>query len=814
MAVTPSFELNRYSKLKERLKNTIQDISFLKKCQSEEVFPKFISVKFPRRSSARIRKIELKSKKLWLKSEIKTKYALLSNLNILCYNLHLKITKTLNVYADVLMRRTQSLRYGYVGTDNVGSAWCVFNNILECEIDANVRDKKIRQHKKLSWLLHRKYTVEQKPNVVFLEDFIVNESKEVFDQDELNLLNRGLKFAPPAANPPFRDICCGIEASMKTAYDIPYQAKDKFRADIDKILRPIHLDDKRKHMRQDYTKTLTKLSEKDVFYEKSDKGNKVVVLDKEEYHRRVQKMLSEGPYMRIQESQKNTLKNLNDELSRTLSKYCPTFNLLPSSLKFTNPRLATIYGLPKIHKSGEARKNLRPISSSVNYPTERVAKFLVSEFSKLPKPNRRAVKNCFEFAREMNEFQLEEGEVMVSFDVSALFPSVPVDETIELLKNWLERSGVTREKIEAYIEWTKICVKKAFFTYENQVYTQTEGLKMGSSLSPFLAEIFMSKLEEDMSKSSFFPRRWFRYVDDVFCVIKKTHLRRFLMELNAYHPCIKFTYEEEIEGKISFLDVLVIRNSQNKLEFDVYRKETNTMRFITSDSHHSEDHKMAAFNSMIHRLMTLPLSPERYKKEEDYIYEVARVNGYERQTISKLIRKKSQRTQRRQLTTLSEQREKLTKFVTIPFHPRTNNRIKNACRSNGFNLVNKSARKLGDILGNPKDKLRKEDRSGIYRINCGNCDKFYIGQTSRTIETRFKEHLTSFKNRRFEKSAIAQHMSFNKHDVRKENLELLEQVTDRRKLDFLETAHINAANPDLLLNREGGPCNSVLLRYV
>ena len=57
-------------------------------------------------------------------------------------------------------------------------------------------------------------------------------------------------------------------------------------------------------------------------------------------------------------------------------------------------------------------------------------------------------------------------------------------------------------------------------------------------------------------------------------------------------------------------------------------------------------------------------------------------------------------------------------------------------------------------------------------------------------------------------------MFYNKHDITIRNLKLLENVRDHRGLDFLETAHINSTDPDLLLNREGGPCNSVLLRYV
>lgn len=48
-------------------------------------------------------------------------------------------------------------------------------------------------------------------------------------------------------------------------------------------------------------------------------------------------------------------------------------------------------------------------------------------------------------------------------------------------------------------------------------------------------------------------------------------------------------------------------------------------------------------------------------------------------------------------------------------------------------------------------------RSGIYEIACKNCDKVYIGQIKRSIETRYKEHVAHF---RFvgESSTVAQHL--------------------------------------------------------
>ena len=78
---------------------------------------------------------------------------------------------------------------------------------------------------------------------------------------------------------------------------------------------------------------------------------------------------------------------------------------------------------------------------------------------------------------------------------------------------------------------------------------------------------------------------WKRYVDDTvddtISIIKETSIAYVLTSiahvltvLNNFHKNIKFTYEMEENGKIAFLDVLIIRNN-NTLKTTLYRKKTH-----------------------------------------------------------------------------------------------------------------------------------------------------------------------------------------------------------------------------------------------
>ncbi|KAJ8955033.1 hypothetical protein NQ318_000465 [Aromia moschata] len=167
--------------------------------------------------------------------------------------------------------------------------------------------------------------------------------------------------------------------------------------------------------------------------------------------------------------------------------------------------------------------------------------------------------------------------------------------------------------------------------YNGEYFQQHEGTAIFDSLSPFIANHFMSKFETEVKdKFDYFPRIWFRYVDDIFAVFdtKASSLDNLVPKLNNHFPTIKFTYEMEHNEQLPFLDVLDIRNSENKFEFDVYRKETATLRYIPNDSHHPFQHKMESFNFLIHRLLNFLLSKERLEQEKQIIKNIAKNNGY------------------------------------------------------------------------------------------------------------------------------------------------------------------------------------------
>lgn len=483
---------------------------------------------------------------------------------------------------------------------------------------------------------------------------------------------------------------------------------------------------------------------------------------------------------------------------------------LKRKLTVSNPTIPKLYCLPKIHKNGNG---MRPIISCINSPTYLLSKWLVNKIQKFEPFPSFSVKNRYEFIDKIKDAVLEEDEYFVSFDVTSLYPNVPIPETMDIIKRWLESmNNISKEVIEEYIILINICMNQNTFQFKDLFYTQTSGTSMGNPLSCLVANIFMSNFEINAKRiMTYFPRVWIRYVDDVFAVFnEKENLDSFVNSLNAFHNTIKFTYEVENDNKLPFLDTLVIKKDK-KIEFDIYRKPTHTNRYITNDSFHPPEQKRAAFHGMIYRLLNTPLSKENYQKELDYIKQTAVFNGYSSKLIENMLKKATKKRNKKLKTTLQPIAKENQEFISIT-HSKFSKNIKKTFKINSNKTITfKTKNKLYQQLGNPKSKTINLEKSGIYEIKCDCCDKAYVGQTKRNIKQRFKEHLSHIKYNRPEKSAIASHCLEENHTISKSNTKLLKGISDRKYLNAWETYFINLKQ-DKLVNNEDGPIqNSRLL---
>ena len=94
----------------------------------------------------------------------------------------------------------------------------------------------------------------------------------------------------------------------------------------------------------------------------------------------------------------------------------------------------------------------------------------------------------------------------------------------------------------------------------------------------------------------------------------------------------------------------------------------------------------------------------------------------------------------------------------IPYAQGICESIKNICEKHGVAVHFKGGHTLKNILVSAKDKdTMAKKNSVIYSYSCGriDCEEEYIGESGRTFDERFKEHLKSHLQFMHIKTAVA-----------------------------------------------------------
>ena len=97
---------------------------------------------------------------------------------------------------------------------------------------------------------------------------------------------------------------------------------------------------------------------------------------------------------------------------------------------------------------------------------------------------------------------------------------------------------------------------------------QIDGCTMGGPVSVALANIFMTKMENEIVSVAS-PCFYKRYVDDIYVRRPKDVQDNLFEELNNYHHNIKFTIEE---NPAKFLDTEILNGENGNIQTRVYQK--------------------------------------------------------------------------------------------------------------------------------------------------------------------------------------------------------------------------------------------------
>ena len=432
------------------------------------------------------------------------------------------------------------------------------------------------------------------------------------------------------------------------------------------------------------------------------------------------------------------------------------------------------------------------------------------------------ISDSFSFAHEVRSFDAPpEDSFMCSFDIKSLFTNVPLNETISICADYLYSDAVptvpsfSRDHFVSLMHWATSSVE---FSFNGIMYQQHDGIAMGSPLGPILANIFVGFYEEKLFHEVFKPLIYFRYVDDTFALFNtRVDYHSFLGRLNALHPALTFTHEEEIGGKLPFLDVLVERGPSAFLT-SIYRKPTFSGLYTHWDSFCPNKRKINLIKTLVDRAMKI-CSDSELESEVSQLKQIFVKNGYPEQLVDKVISNKLSSSSRLPdigpkrcpvylrlpwLGSVSLRFDKQVSSAVSKCFFAAETRVIFTTRS-AFPSVNK------DLL--PTLKLSNI----IYHFTC-QCDADYVGRTSQRLADRIRQHVppsfllslctnASQQDRRGTNtsSAIAEHL-FNSPECASTFtpglFSILAKARNTLHLHVLEALYIKKLRPSLCKQRD------------
>jgi hypothetical protein len=326
---------------------------------------------------------------------------------------------------------------------------------------------------------------------------------------------------------------------------------------------------------------------------------------------------------------------------------------------------------------------------------------------------------------------------------------------MEIVKNRLENEDALKcyNKQEGFklssddvVELLRFILTTTYFTFRSKIYRQLFGTAMGSPVSPIAANIYMEHLEQQAIATAPLdckPKLWLRYVDDILEVVKKDCIDQLTDHINQVDKSnsIKFTYEQEVEGKIPFLDTLIVRKEDCTVKLLVYRKPTHTDQYLNYQSHHPLHQKLGVIRTVYDRKDQVITEQADKKAEESKVQDALQMCGYPPWSFDKVKQQMATPKQMKKKDTKKDDDTRSRGFVTLPYVKGVSERVARTMKTYRISTSMKPHCTIRNQLVHPKDTRDPLNTSdAIYDIPCKNCNKSYVGETERQFGVRLSEH--------------------------------------------------------------------------
>ena len=255
----------------------------------------------------------------------------------------------------------------------------------------------------------------------FSMPWVKNLSSIPLTQAQTEALSHGPNFAMVPKEPPLGEYISAIEHACSK---LPQGKAEELRAEVKSILKKTKKTrysnttiEERKAMqelRRDTTRIILT----------ADKGVSLVVMDRAAYDQKAKELLHQPTYKPIPKDPTSKYKTKLINLLKSIKAEGGMDEKIYKRLYPTGAGSPKFYGLPKVHKAGTP---LRPIVSSIGAVAYNTSKEIARILKPLVGKSPHHIHNNLDLMKQLKDIKLGPDDTMVSYDVKALFTSVPIN---------------------------------------------------------------------------------------------------------------------------------------------------------------------------------------------------------------------------------------------------------------------------------------------------------------------------------------------------------------------------------------------------
>ena len=367
------------------------------------------------------------------------------------------------------------------------------------------------------------------------------------------------------------------------------------------------------------------LEHPDTYLTQADKGGKAVLLRKRDYSLEAERQLSDqATYLELDEKEMNQrITRILVERNAILDHLVKKGNISTSERERSRDKewkLPAIYFLPKIHKEKRADTGTfpgRPIIGATRNPLKDLDLYISASTSPLATLLPHSLKDTTDLLTKLSAvWGITQESSLFSADIVSLYPSIPWDEGIAaattfyreflyVIERHNEENGLL--KPPDWITFRRILtliLKNNVFHYQDKRwFIQKSGTAMGSSISVFFANTFMTHRMRQVRQASPIKLLYLgRFLDDIVGIWSKHNeeeeIRQLFSSLTDEHIAITYDFGG---NTLPALD-LRITLEEGRLHTTVYRKPTDGQQYLHYSSHHPLHLKQSIPYSQLIRL--------------------------------------------------------------------------------------------------------------------------------------------------------------------------------------------------------------------